>query len=506
MPGVITEAAMTAISFWLSWSPVLVLSVLAVGLKRPALSLSIWGTLYTLALVVGFFKTPLAVALLSGVDGILTTGPLVLVIFAGILLSSLLMASGSLTRIVDWFMGGVRDTFHRSLLITLGVCNFMEGAGVIAEPVVAPMLAAAGVAPAGAAALSIIGYSGLMTLEMAGIIVTVLSLVTGLPIHELGLASAWLSLPATVIMAACVPLFLPRPIGGMRSFLLALASGAVLGLAALMACVWLSFSISGMVAGLVLIAFLVMIGNRSLPLNRQVLLDLAPFLLVLAALLLLNMVEPLRDLTFRRLALPVTVIPIHTVTLRPLYSAYLYLFAAFVLAVYLHRGAGLDLRAVLAGAWSKGWRASVAMSLFGAMGQIIAFSGHGPGFSAMVQANNLPWLMANGLFEYTGRLYPLFVPFLGWVGTFLTGYGVASLMLFGALQVTTAGLMQVSATWLAAGLAVGASLGSVSSPFKIAIAAPMCGALGQEGVILRWTIPIGVGSSLLVGLILLFLL
>ena len=75
-------------------------------------------------------------------------------------------------------------------------------------------------------------------------------------------------------------------------------------------------------------------------------------------------------------------------------------------------------------------------------------------------------------------------------------------MLFGQLQVQTAGLMGISATWLASGLAVGASLGSISSPFKIAIATPMCGALGQEGAILRLTIPLGVAASLLVGVVL----
>jgi lactate permease len=51
-------------------------------------------------------------------------------------------------------------------------------------------------------------------------------------------------------------------------------------------------------------------------------------------------------------------------------------------------------------------------------------------------------------------------------------------------------------------LAVGASIGSISSPFKIAIATPMCGAIGQEGVILCWTIPLGIAASLLIGLIL----
>jgi lactate permease len=91
---------------------------------------------------------------------------------------------------------------------------------------------------------------------------------------------------------------------------------------------------------------------------------------------------------------------------------------------------------------------------------------------------------------------------LGWAGTFLTGYGVASLLLFGELQVHAAELLGVSAVWLAGGLTVGAAIGSISSPFKIALATPMCGALGQEGEILRRTIPIGIAASFLIGLIL----
>jgi lactate permease len=118
------------------------------------------------------------------------------------------------------------------------------------------------------------------------------------------------------------------------------------------------------------------------------------------------------------------------------------------------------------------------------------------------QACNIPLVLAMGLKTYTGSWYPLFVPLLGWAGTFLTGYGVASLMLFGELQVHAAEVLGVSAVWLAAGLTVGASLGSISSPFKIAIATPMCGALGQEGEILRRTIPLGLASSFTIGIIL----
>lgn len=493
---------MDPLTFSLCWSPVLLLAVLAVVFKRPALEMSVWGALFTFGLVVLWFETPVRVTLLAALDGALTTLPLVLVILAGILLSSLLLATGSFKRIVDWAMAGVRDAFQRSLLITLGVGNFMEGASVIAEPVVAPMLAAAGVSPFGAASLSIIGYAGLMTLEMAGLIITVLALVTGLPAYDLGLASAWLSIPATLSMAACLPFFLPGPPGVWRRLALSLGCGLLVGLVALAAAAWLGVSISGMLGGLGLIVALLALGPGGLRLNGQIARDLAPFGFMLLALLLLNVVPPLKDLTVNRLGLKLSLTPVHDVTLTPFFSAYTYLFLAFLLSVRLLRVPAEQVRRALSQGGSKGWRACLAMSLFGAMGQMIAFSGWSAGFASLDQAHNLPHLLAQGLFVQTGSLYPVFVPFLGWVGTFLTGYGVAAIMLFGQLQVQAAELMNVSATWLSAGLAVGASLGSISSPFKIAIATPMCNAQGQEGAILRWTIPLGVAASLLIGLLL----
>jgi lactate permease len=246
----------------------------------------------------------------------------------------------------------------------------------------------------------------------------------------------------------------------------------------------------------------VMIGNRSLSFKNGIIKDLAPFLLILAVLLLLNIVPFLKDLTFKQLIINLQFIPVHTIVLRPLFSAYLYLLLAFLLGAKLFHVNGQQMKEVLRTGSQKGWRASLATALFGAMGQIIAYSGYAPGFTELQQAVNIPWVMAHGLSEYTGSAFPAFVPLLGWVGTFLTGYGVASIMLFGQLQVQTAELMGISATWLASGLAVGASLGSISSPFKIAIAAPMCGALGQEGTILRLTIPLGVAASFLIGLVL----
>ncbi|MEJ2091884.1 MAG: L-lactate permease [Syntrophobacterales bacterium] len=207
---------MNLVSFALSWSPVLVLAVLAVGLKRPALELSVYGVVFTAGLAFLAFQTPLAMIWMAALDGVVTTLPLLLVVLAGILLSNLLVASGSIDRLVSYFLQGLRHPRQRHLFITLGICNFLEGASVIAEPIVAPMLRAAGVRPAGAAALSIIGYAGLMSVEMTGIIITVLALVTGLPLAELGEAAAWLSVPATLAMAVCIPWYLPPADGRWR--------------------------------------------------------------------------------------------------------------------------------------------------------------------------------------------------------------------------------------------------------------------------------------------------
>ena len=495
---------MNLVSFALSWSPVLVLAVLAVGLKRPAVELSVYGVVFTAGLAFLAFRTPLAVIMMAATDGVVTTLPLLLVVLAGILLSNLLVASGSIDRLVTFFLQSLRHPRQRHLFITLGICNFLEGASVIAEPIVAPMLRAAGVRPTGAAALSIIGYAGLMSVEMTGIIITVLALVTGLPLADLSGAAAWLSVPATLAMAACIPWYLPPEDGRWSLLPQVLGGGLFVSLVALGTTLTLGVALAGMLGGLALMLFLMLMGSRQWRRTPQLLQDLLPFGCILLPLLLVNTVPGLKELTYNRWVFQVSVVPIHRITLKPFFSAYLYLFLALGVAVYLFRSA-VRVSQVIATGLKQGGRALTAMALFEAMGQIIAYSGYGEGFVHLEQASNIPWVLAMGLKIYTGVWYPLFVPLLGWAGTFLTGYGVASLMLFGELQVHAADLLGVSAVWLAAGLTVGASVGSISSPFKIAIATPMCGALGQEGEILRRTIPLGLATSFLLGIILLFL-
>ena len=109
-----------AVNFFISWTPILLITVLAAGLKRQALELAFWGCLYTFVLVLFWFKTPPSVVFLAGVDGLVTNLPLLLVIYSGMMLSGFLLETGSLKRIVEWFSNLTRNQWHNILLITVG--------------------------------------------------------------------------------------------------------------------------------------------------------------------------------------------------------------------------------------------------------------------------------------------------------------------------------------------------------------------------------------------------
>lgn len=480
--------------------------VLAVGLKRQALELAVWGTLYTMVLVLVRFKTSPGVVVMAGMDGILTNMPLLLVIYSGMLLSGLLLETGSLVRVVTWFSGLTRNHWHRTFLIAVGSGNFMEGSGIVAEPIIAPMLRASGLPPTGSAALSIAGYSGLMILELGGAILTVLALVTGLDIHVLGRDVAVLSFMATTLMVFSIPWLLGQGKELKTIFPLALCVSLLAGGGTLFAVRYVGLSVSGLFGGLTVLAGLILVGTREWKLNGQLLRDMAPLLFLVSSLFAVNLIGPLRRVATDAWPGVVSIIPGHNIRFQPLFSAYTYIFLAYFLALRMLSPGGAAAWKNFSATNRRAWKPVLAMALFGAAGQIIAYSGYEPGFMTVNPDSNIALTLANGVVEISGKFYPLFAPLIGWAGTFLTGYGTASIVLFGKLHVTTAQLLHVSPSLLTGGLAVGSAIGSVSSPLKVALAAPMCGAEGKEGEILRRTIPLGILASLALGIFLILML
>ncbi len=88
----------------------------------------------------------------------------------------------------------------------------------------------------------------------------------------------------------------------------------------------------------------------------------------------------------------------------------------------------------------------------------------------------------------TGKAFPFFSPFLGWLGVFLTGSDTSSNALFSALQASTAHQLGVSDILLVAANTTGGVTGKMISPQSIAVACAAVGLVGKEADLFRFTL------------------
>ena len=125
------------------------------------------------------------------------------------------------------------------------------------------------------------------------------------------------------------------------------------------------------------------------------------------------------------------------------------------------------------------------------------------GLSTIMDTAGMIAVVATALATATGSLYPLFAPVIGCLGTFITGSDTSSNILFGKLQASVAGHINVSPDWLSAANTVGATGGKIISPqsIAIAIATSASNQQGKEGEILKAAIPYALAYVVITGVI-----
>lgn len=117
------------------------------------------------------------------------------------------------------------------------------------------------------------------------------------------------------------------------------------------------------------------------------------------------------------------------------------------------------------------------------------------GYSGMIASVSLVFV------TYTGSFYPLFGPFLGSIGTFVTGSGTSSSVLFGGLQAETSTALGLNQTWIVASNTAGAVMAKMISPQSIAIAVAAVNIEGKEGTLLKGTIKFFILFIVIVGIV-----
>jgi lactate permease len=104
-----------------------------------------------------------------------------------------------------------------------------------------------------------------------------------------------------------------------------------------------------------------------------------------------------------------------------------------------------------------------------------------------------------------GGAWPLFAPFVGLLGTFVTGSATASNVLFTDLQAATATALSLPLLPMLGAQGFGAAVGNMVCPHNIVAAGATVGLTGAEGDVLRRTLGVALGYALLGGLLALLL-
>ncbi len=112
-------------------------------------------------------------------------------------------------------------------------------------------------------------------------------------------------------------------------------------------------------------------------------------------------------------------------------------------------------------------------------------------------------VLAQGVAMVTGNGYGLLAPLVGGLGAFMTTSNLASNLLFGTFQLSTAEATGLNSSAILGAQTAGAAAGNMIAPGNVLLGTTTAGILGREGEVLRVTIPLFIIVALIIGVVVL---
>lgn len=167
-----------------------------------------------------------------------------------------------------------------------------------------------------------------------------------------------------------------------------------------------------------------------------------------------------------------------------------------ILTIFLHRMKGDAVKT----AWSNSIKqvipAAIALGFAVALVQIM--------INSATNASGLPGMMI-AMSEATANIFsgawPLFSPFIGILGSFMSGSNTTSNVLFGSFQYEVAGNLGISHTIVLGLQAVGGAIGNMVCVHNVVAVCTTVGILGVEGKIIRRNVIPAAIYAILVGIV-----
>ncbi len=111
-------------------------------------------------------------------------------------------------------------------------------------------------------------------------------------------------------------------------------------------------------------------------------------------------------------------------------------------------------------------------------------------------------ILAQGIAATFNVYYAILAPVIGMLGSFMTSSNMASNILFGEFQLTTASILNLNTAAILGSQTAGGAIGNTLSPGNIILGTTTAGILGKEGLVLKKVLPITLAAAVIVGAIL----
>ena len=486
--------------FVLALAPIIWLVIALCGLHMEAYKASL-GALLVAAICAmagwGMSALNMATAALEGFA--MALWPIVIVIIAAVFTYNLTVHTGAMETIKGMLCSVSAD--KRVLTLLIGWCfgGFLEGMAGFGTAVAIPasMLMALGISPV-TSILACLVANGVPTMfGSIGIPTTTLASITGIDVVELATVQAIQVFPFVI---AC-PLIMVAVVGGGPKALkgttpIALVSGVSFAVCLVAAAHFIGGELPDVVASVVSLvltfAYALRLHKSGAEVPEQYRLETvsdadepqgsvaeklrawAPFALIFVVLLLTSKLFPFVNGPLSAIKSTVNIYagdPTATLTFSWVNTPGVLIFACGIVGGIIQRCPAREMVGVLAATCKQMSKTIVTMLGVLACAKIMGYSGMIASIAAFFVTS-------------LGGAYPLVAPVLGALGTFVTGSGTSSEVLFGNVQLQAAQSIGVDPTWLVASNSLGVSAGKMLSPQNIAIGCAACGLTGKDGELL----------------------
>ena len=480
------------IPFLLGILPIAWLAVGLLALKLPAFKAAAGSLLIAAILSVLYWKMPVPAMLLSALEGLLMAlWPIILVILAAVFTYRLCLRTGAMDMIRQMILSVSSD--RRVLLLLIAWCfgGFMEGMAGFGTAIAIPagMLTAVGFDPILSCLACLIangtptpfGSLGIPTITLAGLVgLDSLNLAA---MSTLQLALFSFACPFLIVMLAGRGI---KSLKGVTALTAVSAAAFVIPQYVVARFVGAELAvISGSLcslAGTVFMAkhvkpqeeYMMESGSKELPPMPEVMKACAPFLLIIVLLLLTSkLVAPISNVLS---SVSSTVTLQGTLTFSWINTPGVWIFLSALIGGYIQGARLNDFKIVLLETLKQMKETMLTIISVLACAKIMGYAGMIADIAAF----------AIGV---TGSFYPLIAPWIGALGTFVTGSGTNSGVLFGAVQMQAAKTLEIDPYWMVALNSLGVAAGKMISPQSLAIGLSAVGEKGRDAELLKRVLP-----------------